>query len=481
MSRLQETQIVPLSAIAAFAALSVHSAEQTRNSENRLTYLSRIGTSLTLMAISLGGLAVSALAQNSAAPAIALEKGFTIPANVQTPIVLQTSPDAACDLHAVGVTDAAHTMRIYANADGYVRVHAMPTQESQPDVRVQLDCTTGGAVTTYPVHLHAGSSPTADMPAPQTSVPVPQGAQVLPGLTENDAQQLSDQDLITRGYPKRPDAVASPAKYSKWLDLVARPITLLPPHSVSRSDISHAPINVNVQNGTDNNANWSGYELQGKADSYVWVNGEWNVPSITIGESGNITYSSMWVGLDGNGTSDLVQAGTEQDYVDIALFQFASYSAWTELLPNQPTSQGVSLSINPGDDIDVGVWVGDSNTITDFHGGYGWFYLQNKTQGQAVRISTPLSGTHFGGSEAEWVLERPTVSGSYAELSCYIIAIMTNAYASPVVGPTIPANPASNLQLIMYNRDNNHPDNNLLSSSLPGGTETIFFMWHNFH
>jgi len=440
------------------------------------------GGTLTLTAIFVSGLAVSTLAQNPPVPQIAAEQGFTIPVNSQTPIVLQTQPDAACDLHAAGVSDATRTLRFYANADGYVRVHVTPTQGSQPDVRVQLDCTAAGAVTTYPLHLHAGSSPTANMPAPRTSVPIPQGAQVLPGLTESDAQQLSDQDLITRGYPPRPDAVASPAKYSKWLDLVARPITLLPPHTVSRSDISHRLLG--VQESTEHGPNWSGYEIRGKADSYVWVNGEWYVPTIQIGESGYVTYSSMWVGLDGDetngGPSDLVQAGTEQDYVDI-LWQYASYSAWTELLPNQPTSQEVGLSINPGDEVDVSVWVGDANTITDFHGGYGWFYLQDKTQGQAVRISTALSGTHFEGSEAEWVLERPGVNGTLAELSCYQVATMTNAYASPVVGGTIPANPASNIQLLMYNRDVNHPDDHLLSASLPGGSETIFFMWHNFH
>ena len=52
---------------------------------------------LTLAAVLLCGLTASA--QNAE---VAAEKGFTIAPNVQTPIVLKTMADAACDLHAVG-------------------------------------------------------------------------------------------------------------------------------------------------------------------------------------------------------------------------------------------------------------------------------------------------------------------------------------------------------------------------------------------
>src|SRR5580700_7131948 len=93
--------------------------------------------------------------------------------------------------------------------------------------RVQLDC--GAAV--YPLHLRAGSAPTAAMPTPKAVMPVPRGSQVLPALTEQEAKLLSHNDLIARGYPLRPDAEASQGKFAKWLDLVSRPLTVLPPHT----------------------------------------------------------------------------------------------------------------------------------------------------------------------------------------------------------------------------------------------------------
>ena len=436
--------------------------------------LSRIGLTLTLTAISCG-LAVSASAQDSAV-STAREKGFTIPPNVQTPIVLKTKPDAPCDLHAEGVSDKAQTLRFYANGDGYLKIHATAKQESQ-EARVQLDCTENGKVVRYPLHLLAGSSPTDEMPAPRTVMPVPKGSRFLPALTEKEAQQLSDDELLGRGYLPRPDAVSSPDEYALWLDRISRPITLTPPHSVS-TDISHS---ANVQEGAYTAANWSGYEAHGKKRSYDAVQGEWGVPQIPVGESGYTTYSSEWVGLDGDGTSDLVQAGSESDYVAIWPFFFASYSTWTELLPNQPTSQGTGLGVNSGDDIVVSVYIGDSTGHRKQNGGYGWFSIWDLTSSQAVLISTALSGTYFNGVSAEWIMERPTVSGAYSELSAYLLAFMWNAGADTTNNKYKKYDTIQNRQISMYEKYSPQGDNNLLSTVGPFGPDQMIFTWYNFH
>jgi hypothetical protein len=292
--------------------LSRHNLTTTSRASAR----SRIGLKLTLTAVPICGLAVSSSAQSPATAEIAAEKGFTIPLNVQTPMVLLTQPDAACDLHPEGVNDAAQTMRLYANADGYVRVHI--GTKHQADARLQLDCTSADKVTTYPLHLRAGSAPTDDMPAPQATAPTPKGSRILPALTDAAATKLSDQDLSSQGYPRRPDAVASPANYKAWLNLVSRPLTLLQPHSVSCPDVSHRLRNVEAGTKAQSGANWSGYEAKGAKGSYEGVEGEWNVPGIAFGENGYTTWSAFWVELDGDGTSDLIQAGTEQNYTEMA-------------------------------------------------------------------------------------------------------------------------------------------------------------------
>lgn len=436
---------------------------------------------VTLTAALLCAFAVSSSAQNTGA--ISHEQGFTVAPHVQTPLVLKTQPDAACDLHPAGVSDPAQTMRLYANSEGYVRVHVLAKQESQ-DVQVQLDC--GGAV--YPLHLHAASSPTADMPAPQTSVPAPQGSQVLPALTEEAAQHLTDQDLMRLGYPSRPDAAASPNRRAKWLDLVSRPITQLPPHVVSRADISHL---ARVEAGTETSGNWSGLEARGPKRSYMAVTSEWAVPPIPLGELGHTTYSAFWIGLDGDGIpsslgpaagKDLVQAGTEQDYTDIGGYSFASYYAWTEIVPNQPTEQELGLSINPGDEIQVEVWIGDSASgPPDQNGGYGKFRITNFTQGQTSLTDTALDGTPFEGSEAEWIMERPclglcnTSTPKLADLSAYLVTSMSYASVLRTTGTWVNSGKAANLQITMYNGKDQ------LSAPVSVPPSSMIFSWYNFH
>jgi hypothetical protein len=54
--------------------------------------------------------------------------------------------------------------------------------------------------------------------------------------------------------------------------------------------------------------------LFAESDRHCWVHGRWHVPAV-VGEFNRQTYSALWVGLDGDGTTDLVQAGTESDSV----------------------------------------------------------------------------------------------------------------------------------------------------------------------
>jgi len=427
------------------------------------------GRVLTCTAVLLCGLAASISAK--AAPTVineTPERGFTIPINQQTPVVVKTSPDAECDLSAQG-GDESKKLRLYANIDGYVRFHVKARQESD-EQRLQLDCKAKGLVTRYPIHLLAGSSPTAEMPFPTSEAPLPKGSTVRLGLSEAEAQLLSDDDLLQRGYPQRPEASDAPESYAKWLEQMSRPMAMIPAHSVSRTDISAAP-------ATKKSSNWSGLEAH-RTVTHTWdtVQGEWAIPDLVIGESGTTTYSATWVGLDGDGLKDLVQAGSEQDDTDF-IFQITSYTAWTELLPNQPTEQVAGLSINPGDDFAVYVYIGNSTGKRDIKGGYAWFSLNDYTSGVGTVISTPLAGTFVNGTEAEWIMERPKVGGSLPDLSEYITLIMTNSYAHKAGGKLIPCGTAANRDIDMYN------GSDLLSAAIWNGTGSNFvtFLWTNFH
>ena len=79
-------------------------------------------------------------------------------------------------------------------------------------------------------------------------------------------------------------------------------------------------------------------------------------------------------------------------------------------------------------------------------------------------------------------MERPTVGGTFAELSAYVLAGMTNAEVLPTTGGYKPYASVANRQITLYNEKVNHPDNNELSFVLPGGTKkSMAFFWLNFH
>ncbi len=469
-------------------ASNFHSAASSRSNHCGL---------FTLTALLLGSLALPAWAQNQPGARVAPEKHFTIPPGIQTPVVLQTEPDAACDLHAKGVNDSSHTMRLYANMEGYVRFHFTPNQDIQ-DAYLQLDCTTQQAVTTHPLHLRIDASPTADMPAPEASVPAPAGSKVRPALTDEAARQLSDEEVIAQGYPPRPNAAESPEAYAKWLDRASRPMTIVPAHAVEHSDISHLPRTAIA--GPNTSGNWSGFVAQSSNGSYRLVSGEWTVPSV-LGEvkivdegrfptvvTGPPTYSALWVGLDGNNSLDLVQAGTEQNAQSLPLFGTAtSYYAWTEICYIASGCQPMKevFSVSPVDGMDVSVYVGDSAGNVNPTGDYAWFevYAYSATGAQGMRFSTYL-GTSFGftGNSAEWIMERPyiTALGGNPELADYNTCQMVGSVFTTA---SIPYSYAQNEQTTMYEWYSPQPDNDELStvSAVSGQPSAMLFTWKSFH
>ncbi|MGO9945594.1 MAG: G1 family glutamic endopeptidase [Steroidobacteraceae bacterium] len=439
---------------------------------------------LILAGMALCVAAIPAFAQDLPATETAPETGYTVPRGVATPIVMKTLPNAACDLHTVSVTDAAHSLRINANGDGYFKVHVTPRQESVEGEHMQIDCTSAGKITTYLLHLRASDAPTSDMPAPQTVIPPPSGSKVLPALTGNEAQSVSREELLARGYPPRPDAGASPDLYVKWLNVVSRPIVLLPSHGVAHSEISHQKPGVEESPANATNSHWSGFVAREENGFYYGIQATWNVPEVEAGAGvGTTTYSGYWVGLDGYPPStDVEQAGTEQDLISTTFFDLAIYYAWTELVPAQPSAQEV-MSVNAGDSMYVSVWIGDSGGAMDVNGAYVWYYIYDSRSNEGVITNTALNSVYASEMSAEWIMERPYIwaNSNFALLSNYHKAFMTDAYVLGVNGYWVGVATASDLRLTSYNDSFVGTDNNELSSASLTGPASISFDWHNFH
>jgi hypothetical protein len=435
----------------------------------------KTGGSLALAALLLGGLGIPSPAQTTI-DTVAGEQGFTIPVSTSTPIVLMTSPGAMCDLHAEGEDGPEKSLTVYANLDGYLKFVAKATQESDDHRQVLLDCSDAtGKVTRYPVSVRVASSPTADMPAPLAKAPTPQGATIRPALTEEEQQTLSNDELASRGYPERPDALASPDRYAFWRKRVSRSFTMLPPHHADSGKSHHV-----MQAAADSNV-WSGYVSTSSPKSYSAVFGTWNVPELVAHYSSSPTYSLFWVGLDGFNLSDLVQAGTQQASIELFGVNYYVYSSWYEILPNE-YAQFTELSPNPGDDMSVEVWIccgpGASPNV---NGTEGWFTITDWTQNVEAINDQSLGGTVYSGSTVEWIMERPTINNSPTYLADYDYANMIPSADSTSQG-WVSWDKLPNLtQLWLYNQDLVGEDNNQLSGAYNHGSADINYVWYNFH
>jgi hypothetical protein len=145
-------------------------------------------------------------------------------------------------------------------------------------------------------------------------------------------------------------------------------------------------------------SNWSGYAIAG---TFSAVTGSWTVP--TVAPSTVPTYSSSWIGVDGLENKDLIQTGTESDYVG----GHAKYDAWWEVLPGAEKVIA-KVPVLPGDHMSASI---TRVTAEDWR-----FVLTDLTSGKRFTYTRAYKGP---GASAEWIQERPMVGGSLSTLADY--------------------------------------------------------------
>jgi Peptidase A4 family len=134
--------------------------------------------------------------------------------------------------------------------------------------------------------------------------------------------------------------------------------------------------------------NWSGYAATG--GRFTSVSSSWTQPAVTC--TAQDTFSSFWVGLDGDGTASVEQTGTEADCSGGA----ATYSGWFEMFPAAPVFY--NNPVRPGDAMSASVTTSGSGSFT--------LTLTDQTQGWN-QVTTQTSATAQLGS-AEVIAEAPS-------------------------------------------------------------------------
>jgi hypothetical protein len=265
-------------------------------------------------------------------------------------------------------------------------------------------------------------TPPADEACPQCARPYAEAAPTPPAgfnpLTASDAQ------IDFYGLPPRPDARKSAGAYAVWEMTVTSTTRRIVPQ-LRATRIANGPAQIVSRSARQNNGpsgaksnNWSGYTVSDSANVFAtnkaYVYGSFVVPVAQQAYgtcSSTWRYSSSWVGIDGWGSSDVLQAGIEADAQCAGGTTTAFYSAWYEWYPNNET-QIQNFPIHPGDLIYVYVW----NTSRT----KGHYYLADVTANTSTSLAfSAPSGTTLTGNSVEWIVERPGENGTLSQLANY--------------------------------------------------------------
>lgn len=225
--------------------------------------------------------------------------------------------------------------------------------------------------------------------------------------------------LLHHGLPTRPDARSEPKLREMWNQAFSRQRNWITPEFREVPHKAHGPAlqsgsartrvrsKTLVSNATS--SNWSGsVALAPSRRTFGWVAGQWTVPNPHAPSLGSF-YASEWVGIDGWGSGDVLQAGTETEIIDLGIFSSRQVYVWWEWFPNNEVAI-TNFGVAAGDIMYCLICVNSTTTAT--------VYLTNQSSGVSTTFSiTAPKGTTLTGNSAEWVVERPTINGSVAHLT----------------------------------------------------------------
>jgi hypothetical protein len=244
---------------------------------------------------------------------------------------------------------------------------------------------------------------------------------------------VADQrELLAYGFPARPDPLAEPQLHAQWRRRASRRYTQIEPVFARNTDKVHGPMRgpsagaFDIQAAAANatSTNWSGSVVfAAPGDRFRWIEGEWTVPDPSDPHGGRSSYySSAWIGIDGWGSPDVLQAGTESSLVNGSKRVYA----WWEWYPDFEIAI-TNFPVSAGDTIYCLICANSTTTAS--------IYLTNDSTDQRVSFNITAPGTTtLQGNCAEWIVETPNVGGSPTVLPDYGVVYFDLGIASQQAG-----------------------------------------------
>jgi Peptidase A4 family len=141
--------------------------------------------------------------------------------------------------------------------------------------------------------------------------------------------------------------------------------------------------------GRGTSTNWSGWDVPGSGATHVI--GTWTQPPATCGTREN-SWSSPWVGIDGDTSNTVEQIGTDTDCSNGTPY----YYAWYEMYPKKLFTIGMSVS------------QGDSFTGEVTSTSPTTFVLKLRNNSTGASFQTTQTTRKAQRSSAEWIMEGPS-------------------------------------------------------------------------
>jgi len=267
------------------------------------------------------------------------------------------------------------------------------------------------------------------------------------------------EQLQANGLPPRPDQVKNPSGYRIWKRVVTAPAKRVMPW-LSDAPVQHRPPAgaAKLSNAYFSDGNWSGEVLLAYGatswgySSFYQIVGSFDVP--TVGQplgacTAGWDWAAIWVGIDGWGTSDVLQAGVDLGASCSGGSTSAIYYPWVEWYPG-PAIQISNMQVSPGNDMYVWVW------NTSPYQGYAYIVNLSNNTAAALSITAP-PGHSVVGYSAEWVVERPAnANGQLYNLARYTQSYWANMWSENFYGTaSYPGAPAANVGSWQFIMDDN--------------------------
>jgi Peptidase A4 family len=226
--------------------------------------------------------------------------------------------------------------------------------------------------------------------------------------------KATDAELIRHGFPRRPkEDKAAMERYDAMLRRLKDNFHYIVPTFERHEDKQHRPLK-RITEGQETSSNWSGavaYATSGH--SVRWVEGNWTVPNVYAPAQNSWYHCSNWIGIDGDGSGDVCQAGVECEVYQSGSSLTRTIYPWWEWFPEYEIAI-TNFKVSAGDEVTCLICSSGAGATT------ASVYFTNASSGASTSFSISAPGqTKLVGNCADWIVEAPTVNGSLAKLADY--------------------------------------------------------------